>query len=377
MNNRLSLFLAFALSIFTSLPAFAVIDDNAPIVMLRDTANGGCTETGASLNNCFTTLSALTQWINGTRKPAAATPLLVDIGPGKFIGTFSCQISNYPGYVTLRGAGMKNTTIENAQNPVSTMGCVQMRFSNMTLRNTGNLFGVRNLGGSTFWDNVEIDGYGYAWFDNSAAGPDNCGTPGTHYWFNRKITSRTAGASTTAYFNACDESWFFASEITSKGNVSGAQVTPIVAVGGEVHVYGSVIRALSGAGITASEMAAVKSDGTAHVHVHGTGIDVISTDANNINALSATNGGMIHATASSYNLSTGSGGTVTRINNSGGHVHAPYAWQAHSTPPTIVSQDGADTAVVTSATGGTPRFVVYSTACASKWFDVGSNACRP
>lgn len=318
MDKRLPLLLAFTLGIFTSLSAFAVIDNNAPIVKLRDTANGGCTEGGVSLNNCFTTLLSMTQWIDGTRKPAAATPLLVDIGPGKFIGTFSCQISNYPGYVTLRGAGMKNTTIENAQMPVNTSGCVQMRFSDMTLRNTGNLFGVRNLGGSTFWDNVEIDGYGYAWFDSPGG---SCGIPGTHYWFNSKITSRTAGASTTAYFNACDESWFFASEITSNGNVSGAQVTPIVAVGGEVHVYGSVIRALSGSGISASEMAAVKSDGAAHVHVHGTGIDVISTDANNINALSATNGGMIHANASSYNLSTGSGGTVTRIANSGGHVH--------------------------------------------------------
>lgn len=375
MDKRLPLFLASTLGVFTSLSAFAAIDNNAPTVKLRDTANGGCTEAGASLNNCFTTMLALTQWIDSTRKPAATTPLLVDIGPGKFIGTFSCQISNYPGYVTLRGAGIRNTTIENPEMPVNTSGCVQMRFSDMTLRNTGSIIGVRNLGGSTFWDNIEIDGYGYAWFD--AAGPGSCGTPGTHYWFNSKINSRTAFGSTTAYFNACDESWFFASEITSNGNASGALVTPIVAVGGEVHVYGSVIRALSGSGIAAAEMAAVKSDGTAHVHVHGTGIDVISTDANNINALSATNGGMIHANASSYNLSTGSGGTVTRINNSGGHVHAPYAWQAHSTPPTIVSQDGADTAVVTSATGGTPRFVVYSTACSSKWFDVGSNACRP
>lgn len=374
MNRRLSLFVAFTLSIFTSLPAFAVIDSNAPVVKLRDTANGGCTEAGTSLNNCFTTLSALTLWINGTRKPAAATPLIVDIGPGKFVGAFTCDMSNYPGYVTLRGAGMKNTIIENPHMPVSTSGCVQMRFSDMTLRNTGNLFGVRNFGGSTFWDNIEIDGFGYAWFDS----PGGCsGTPGTHYWFNSRITSHSAANSTTSYFNACDESWFFGSEITANGTVSGAQVTPIVAVGGEVHVYGSVIRAISGSGIASSNMAAVTSNGSASVHIHGTGIDVISSDANNITALSASNGGMIHANASAYSLGTGSGGTVTRINNSGGHVHAPYVWEAHSTPPSIISQDGADTAVVTSATGGTPRFVVYSTACASLWFDVGSNACRP
>lgn len=375
MNRRSSLFFAATFSFFTSLPAFAVIDNNAPVVKLRDPGSGGCTEAGVSLNNCFTTLSALTQWVTGTRKPSAATPLVVDIGPGKFVGSFSCDSTNYPGYVTLRGAGMENTTIENPDSPVSTNGCVDMHFSDMRLRNTGNLFGVHNFGGSTFWNHVEIDGLGYAWFDS----PGGCSaTHGTHYWFNSKIiASQSAANSTTAYFNACDQSWFFGSEITANGTVSGAQITPIVAVGGEVHVYGSVIRALSAAGIASSSMAAVTSSNSAIVHVHGTGIDVISTDPNNITALSATNGGMIHANSSSYSLSTGSGGTVTRINNSGGHVHAPYVWEAHPTPPSIISQDGADTAVVTSATGGTPRFVVYSTACASKWFDVGSNACRP
>ena len=144
-----------------------------------------------------------------------------------------------------------------------------------------------------------------------------------------------------------------------------------------MHVYGSVIRSLSGSGITTSSAVAASASGTGKLHIHGTGIDVISTAANNIVALSASTGGEIHANVSSYNLTTGNGGTVTRISNTGGHVHAPYLWQEHPTPPSIISQDGADTAVVTSTTGGTPRFVIYSTACPSKWFDVGSNACRP
>ena len=42
----------------------------------------------------------------------------------------------------------------------------------------------------------------------------------------------------------------------------------------------------------------------------------------------------------------------------------------------LTSQDGSDVPVVTKV-GGTPRFVVYSTTCVSKWFDVGANACRP
>ena len=356
--------------------ALAVIDNNAPVVKLRDPANGGCTEAGVGLHNCFTSITTLNSWVSNTRKPTATTPLSVEIGPGKFVGQFSCDKTNYAGYVTLQGTGMLNTVIEAGSSPVSTTQCVQMRFSDMTLRNTGNLFGVRNLGGSTFWDNVHIDGFGYAWFDS----PSACGTgytPGTHYWFNSKITSRTAANSSTAYFNACDESWFFGSEVTSNATVSGGQNRTIVAAGGEVHVYGSVIRSLSGSGITTSSAVAGMATGAGKLHIHGTGIDVISTNANNIAALSASAGGEIHANVSSYNLTTGSGGTVTRISNSGGHVHAPYLWQEHSTPPNIVSQDGADTAVVTSTTGGTPRFVVYSTACPSKWFDVGSNACRP
>lgn len=356
--------------------ALAVIDANAPVVKLRDSANGGCREAGVALHNCFTSLPTLNTWVSDTRKPTATKPLFVDIGPGKFVGAFGCSVSNYAGYVTLQGAGMKNTAIENAQSPISTTDCVQMRFSDMTLRNTGNLFGVRNLGGSTFWDNVEIDGWGYAWFDS--AGPGSCGSSrGTHYWFNSRITSRSAASSTTAYFNACDESWFFGSEITANGSVSGALVTPIVAVGGEVHVYGSVIRALSGAGIASSGMVAVKSDGSADVHIHGTGIDVLSADANNITALSSSNGGKIHADGAAYNLKTGSGGSITRVSGEGHDVHAPYLWSGHATPPNITSLDGADTAVVTSETGDTPRLVIYSTACPSKWFDVGSNACRP
>ena len=366
----------FVLGAINASIAFAVIDSNAPVVKLRDLANGGCTEAGVGLNNCFTSITTLSSWVSNTRKPTATTPLFVEIGPGKFVGRFSCNKANYAGYVTLQGTGMLNTVIVAGSSPVSTAFCVQMRFSNMTLRNTDNLFGVQNIGGSTFWDNVHIDGLGYAWFDT----PGECGSgyiPGKHYWSNSRITSRTAANSSTAYYNACDESWFFGSEITANATVSGGQNRTITAVGGEVHVYGSVIRSLSGPGITTSRAVAVSAVGTGKVHIHGTGIDVISTDANNISALSASNGGEIHANVSSYNLTTGSGGTVTRIRNTGGHVHAPYLWQEHPTPPSIISQDGADTAVVTSATGGTPRFVIYSTACPSKWFDVGSNACRP
>ena len=49
-----------------------------------------------------------------------------------------------------------------------------------------------------------------------------------------------------------------------------------------MHVYGSVIRSLSGSGITTLSAVAASASGTGKVHIHGTGIDVISTAANNI-----------------------------------------------------------------------------------------------
>ena len=361
-----------ACMLFAAFPAHAVIDADAAVVKLRTS----CAEAGVILNNCFTDLPSLNAWIWNTRNPApsATSALLVEIGPGSFTGTFGC---NNKGYVTLRGAGMGKSIIQNGSSPVSTTNCVNLSFSHLTLRNTGTLFGVRNLGGSTVWDNVEIDGLGYAWFDSpSACG--GTGGGGTHYWFSSRITARTSGNSTTAYFNACDVSWFFGSEITAIG--SNGQVSPIVAVGGEVHVYGSVIRAISNTGAVTSSFVAVQATGEsgtpAKIHIHGTGIDVISPAANNIVALAASNGGEIHANQSSYNLSTGAGGTVTRISNSGGHIHAPYLWEQHPNPPAITSVTGADTAIITGTSDGHPHLVIYDSNCASKWFDSTLNTCR-
>lgn len=370
---KLSRFIAMGILIgvtMSSNSALAATDANAAVVQLRKS----CLEAGKTLTNCFTDLNTLNSWIWNTRnpKPSATSPLIVNIGPGTFTGLFSC--TSY-GYVTLRGSGMRQTALENGSGPVSTANCVNMVFSDMTLRNTLNLFGVRTVGGSTFWENVEIDGYGYAWFDS----PTSCPGTGTHYWFNSRIMARSAGTSTTAYYNACDVSWFFGSEITSNGS-AGSQIFPITATGGEVHVYGGVIRAIAGSGITANLVAA-QADGAAKIHIHGTGIDVISSTANNITALSASNGGVIHANQAAYNLSTGTGGTITRIvkdTDPATHVHAPYLWEEHSNPPNITSVNGADMAVVTSATSdGQPHLVIYSSTCASKWYDTVDRACRP
>lgn len=363
-------FLCFIGAAAVTRTALAVVDVDAASVQLSKS----CTQAGKPIDNCFTDLNALNQWIWNTRNPApsAAAPLVVEIGPGRFVGQFTCADR---GHVSLRGAGMGITFIESGGQPITTTNCVNLSFSEMTLRNTDNLFGVQNLGGSTVWQSVEIDGQGYAWFDT----PTNCGTikPGTHYWFGSRIRSRTAAGSATAYYNACDSSWLFGSEIISVG--TSDQVVPLRVGGGDVHVYGSTIRATTGPGVNASEMGAVAVRSSGEAHIHGTGIDVLSSAGNHLVVLRASNGGVIHANQASYNLKTGSGGTITRISqdtNAATHVHAPYLWEQHPNPPNIQSVNGADMAVVTSTSDGHPHLVIYDASCASRWFDTVTRSCR-
>ena len=344
--------------------SWAAIDSDASVVELKTS----CLVNGNTLDNCFTDLNTLNSWIWSTRHPSPSSPLKVAIAPGTYTGQFSCSGS---GFVTLSGSGIQNTIIQNGMNPITTTQCVNMVFSDLTLKNTANLFGVHNIGGSTTWNNVEIIGLGYAWYDQPGG---TCGARGSHYWFNSKITSaKTAAGSNTAYFNACDESWFFGSEIKSLGT-SGSS-TPVVAVGGEVHVYGSVIRALPETGAIMTNVTAVTANNTAEIHIHGTGIDVISPEANDITALKVSAGGSIHASETSYVLKTAAGSSVTRISNNGGTVIAPNMWQQGATPPAINSENGADTMVITNTSDGHPHFAIYDDACASGWYDSSINSC--
>jgi hypothetical protein len=102
----------FCISFATS-GAFAAVDIDAAIVKLRTS----CQEAGTTLNNCFTDLPALNAWIWDTRTPtpSATSPLLIEIGPGTFSGSFSCENK---GYVTLRGSGIGKTIIQNGSGPI-------------------------------------------------------------------------------------------------------------------------------------------------------------------------------------------------------------------------------------------------------------------
>jgi hypothetical protein len=367
-TRLLSLCLLLGFTAFSA-GAAAVIDAKAPIVQLQDPKNGNCVAAGSPLNNCFTDISSLNSWIWGTRKPTSATPLVVEIGPGTF-GQMFCgdaTLSSAPERITFRGAGIDKTILASM---TITAPCGNAAFSNMTIGGTGINYAVAvvNPGTHTTWTNVKLAG---SWQEYCTGGT----TGGRHDWYGSQIVASVGGLG--GYYQVqCDQSWFYGSEITSKGDLALGDVIPFKVGGAELHVYGSVIRALgTGTAIPLRALTAVSATG-GQVHIHGTGVDVISANnvPANIIALSASTGAMIHANASSYNLSTGTGGTVTRIQNLGGHVHAPYLWNEHPQPPNIVSVTGADTAVVTD--GAQPHLVIYSSACASKWFDTSTNACR-
>jgi hypothetical protein len=351
--------------------AAAVIGSNAEVVQLSQS----CTENGAPVDNCFTTIASLDTWIWGTRNPSSTAPLRVDIGPGTFEGLLTC---NNSGYVSYRGSGMGITVIRNQTiGPVSVDGCVNMKFSNLTMQNYGSILGIRWMnGGSSVWHNVELDMVGYGWWEGAGSG---CAwEPGTHYWFGSRLTSRTAGlgGGAVAYYATCDVSWFIGSEMTGIGDTSASGVVhPVRAPGGELHFYGSVIRALSEPGVT-TDLTAVEAMAGGEVHIHGTGIDVISAEGNDITSLAVLDStGTIHANQASFVMKTGAGGSKTRIVNNGGTVRAPYLWEKGTTPPAISSQNGSDMAVITNTTDGQPHLLIYSDNCPSNWFDTVTATC--
>lgn len=335
-------------------------------------------------STCFTTSADLTSWLKGARKPNANSPIHVQIGVGVFDNLRLRCDSSFTGYVSVRGAG-RFSTIFFADNgyAVSAVNCTNVEFSDLTIRNVVASGGAISWsgGGESRWNNVEVDAVYYGWLEQS------CGSiRGKHYWTGSRIMTAQFG-SDTAYSAQCDESWIQGSEVTAKTSATlPGTSSPVVAVaasgGGEVHVYGSVIRVLIEKA-TAGLVAAATAENGGQIHIHGTGIDVISSVGKNITALYAATNGAIHANETAYNMRTGTGGTVTRILNQGGHIQAPYFWGQYPTPqhpslPNIISETGADTATITSGTlDGRPHLVVYDSTCSSsRWYDTNDKVCR-
>lgn len=378
MFSRIVSYSVIAGCFLLSFNASATIDSNAAIVQLRKT----CTDGGVALHNCFTTSSALVTWITNTRNPTQAAQLKVEIGPGVFDG-FGVSFS----YVNFIGSGRDKTTIGTTNSSITVNGSTKLHFQDLRL--TGGFPAPIYWlgGGSSTWVNVLIEGSTYGWTESNCNLVTKATRP-VHKWFSSTIIS----AGKVAYATQCSENWFYGSEIIATGPGFGDGLRGITARAyystdyPETHIYGSVIRVLPSDNASFSEpsasgdgvgVVAIAAGQNAEIHVHGTGIDVLGNNMpNNVAAIAAINGGVVHAAQTAFNMKTASGGSIVRIKNEGGHIHAPYLWEHIPTSP-LISANGADITTVTSGTSdGFPHLLIYSTNCASGWYDSVDKNCK-
>lgn len=385
-------FLGIIVSTLNPLFAWATPDPNpdlnATVVYLRTSCDVANSDVGESpMENCFENMGMLHDWIYARANPSAK--LLIDVGPGQFDG-FGCHVGdavgNVGGDLTFRGAGVGKTILSSFFG-ISNESCVGTKwaFENMTIQGQGyGVVWVGRTGGETIWTNVLIQGNNGSWYEQADHGAAVCnpGQGGKHLFFSSRLTS--AGFNQAGFINRCGDDWFWGSEISVIPNVDSPGGSAILSEGSgnRMHLYGSNVRVELATNATPSSgiLTAMNVFNGAELHSHGVGIDVVAKAGWTAIALKATNTGEIHAFESSYffGLST-AGITVQRILNNGGHVHAPFLWAQHPTPPVIQSMDGADTAIVTSGTlDNHPHMVVYDSSCTtSKWYDMTDKACRP
>lgn len=366
-----------ACSISTS--ALSATDSDAAIVELRKS----CNVNGANLHNCFEDTLSLTNWIADTRSPItdASAPLKINIGPGTF-DSFSLKATTSGCHISIVGSGRQQTNISDNGKGLSFSfpdHCV-LSVSDLTIENSSGFFAIylisRPIGstpGETTWTDVEVISRGYGW-----QGINSCDTK--HSWFNSRFIVRPGtGPDYARSYITCAEDWFYSSEITALAENTDPAPRSLraleVLTGGEVHLYASIVRTIAGQGVILQSNKVVTASISGDMHIHGTAIDVLSDEANDVTVFNVQSNGHVHANETSYNLKTGGDGTITRLSNNGGIIRAPAVWEASSYLPKVVSITGQDTAVYTGTVDGHPHNVVYDTTCINKWFDTTSSEC--
>lgn len=391
--NKVLLVLATMLSLITH-NAYAAIDSAASSILLQTSCADG---NGGTLNNCFDDETTMINWIKGVRHPSESDTLEVDIGPGTY-GRIQWLCQPDEGHVSFHGAGRGRTVFENnviLSNAMTFQNCKDLTFDSMTIK--AHFISVVWAGhGNATWSDVELIGGYSTWYETPAGqlssgatcttGPNN-----EHKFFSSTLTLKDPYFQSFMYLNNCGVTWFYGSEliIDATNATANGLLAGIISKGEghEVHLYGSNIRLFSGAESTATELVTFSSSDNASIHIHGTGIDNIAENDIPITVLRARSGGHIHANESANVVRVGSGGSITRIDNIGGHVSAPYMWGSvpntdgnHATLDTnFFSADGTDQAMVTTGTSdGFPHPAVYSNSCppTARWYDTVDKTCR-
>lgn len=368
-------------SVLASNPANAVINNNADIVQLRTDCTG--------LDDCFTTMSDLTNWLWNVRKPTASSRVKVAIGPGNF-GRFVCPSATpRNGYVSLMGSGRSVTRlvpIPGEGVAVLATNCEELVFQDFSVI-TSNLYSLRwDGGGSSIWINIDVtESAANGWYENCD------GSKPLHYWYNVRFS-----APGTVFPASCSENWFFGSELVL--DPRGTNDSGIVSAAGtsKFNFFGSILRARIVAGTASADyipdsglVRGVSVGPNGMFHMHGGIISLLAAESSqSYDVIGLTATGFAHTPGTSFNVSAAGTGTAKRAMGSG--AHSPFQWPASSTPPAIVTKDGADQFVETDcdATGNCdtapsadqrPHMMVYTAKCTGAggpWFDMATNKCR-
>ena len=399
------------MSATTSTSALSANAANAPVVMLRTTCEDG---NSVTLNNCFTSMSSLTNWLWTIRNPSSTNPLLVEIGPGSF-GGFSCfgNQASPRGWITLRGSGQGITKLASTTGQAATVksdGCTDLVFENLTISQThgdGAIgYAIQWLnGGQSVWNNVSVEakasnpGFRTAgWYESGCVDGVTTLPLGKHYWFSSRIQvfARKA-ANTVGYSTQCPaESWFYGSEIdvvadaSTKSSVSDVAGVEIGA--GENQLFGAAIRVRvdknAPSNVSFSRFVGVSSQFfggySGKFHMHGGIIAVdASASAQSFDVASAMTIDHFHAFETAFTLKAPTvGGSATRLN---GGAKAPFMWEPAENPPSILSTNGSDTFIETDcssagcqAAGTETHLQIYNDSCTTDgpWFDSVTGRCR-
>lgn len=357
--------------------------------------NQDCAATNPDLINCASTMPEMLDWVWTVRSPSAASPLLIDVGPGEF-KKFSCTNG---GYVTLRGSGRENTTIKGGGIGIFVFECTKLSFQDLTIK--GGNYGIQWwYGGSSSYINVHVIGGAAGWADWS-----NIGGMSVHYWFSSKLESTNEsniGIGPAALFSYGAEHWLYGSEVTFApvgDNPQSSRSASIVlsdAFNGQpnIRLFGSSVRAFFPPGSETSGNLVGVQVIVGQFHMHGGIINVDASNGqdDNVNAIAILDDPnstaiAIHTPDTAFAVKAKGTGTAERIAG-GTSVSSPYLWPAGSNPPAVSSsKSGEDQFVENDCSvagdcnnGGNETHLMISNRAkcgdADPWFDTQVGACR-